>query len=182
VKEFVAGRELWSPVWLAYLAITQQSLSKLSSNSEKRLSYILLGLIRGCLSWIPSPLPPYLFALPLALTAFGLHLTRQILYPFPFQTRSAPPGSPVSVPSPRNSDKRLRTRHGFFECRPSPAYRTGNGEALESRANSCIHDIRIPLERCRIHGLLVTNLNRRRCVQVSPVWLYPEASHRSSCP
>jgi hypothetical protein len=70
-------------------------------------------------------------------------------------------GSPASIPSPRNSDTRLKTRRAFFESHPSPAYKTANAEASGYRASSCIRDIRIRLERCRIHGLLVTNLKRR---------------------
>jgi len=50
-------------------------------------------------------------------------------------------------------DKRLKTRHGLFEFLLSPAYKTGNGAALESPANSCIRDIRIKLEQYRIHSL-----------------------------
>jgi len=88
--------------------------------------------------------------------------------------------SPVSVRSHRNLDKPLRTRHGFFECRPSPACRTGNGEALEYRANSCIRDIRILLERCLIHSLSVTNLETRQFVQGSLVDIHPEAMNTRS--
>ena len=52
-------------------------------------------------------------------------------------------GFPASALSPRNLDKPLKTRREFSEPHPWPAYRTGSGAALESRANSCIRGIRI---------------------------------------
>lgn len=66
---------LWSPLWLTYFTITRWALIKFNSNNEKRISYALLGLICGLLAWVPSPLPPYLFILPLALMVLGLHFT-----------------------------------------------------------------------------------------------------------
>src|ERR1700678_3428532 len=70
------------------------------------------------------------------------------------------PDSYVSVPSPRSSDTHLKAHHGSSECRPSPAYRTGDGEALESRAHSCIHGTHTRLERRRIHYLSAKNLKK----------------------
>jgi hypothetical protein len=66
--------------------------------------------------------------------------------------------SPASVPLLHTSDKRLGSRLLSFELRPLPAYKTGNGEALECHANFCTRDIgtRLVLRRSQIQ--LVSNL------------------------
>jgi hypothetical protein len=56
--------------------------------------------------------------------------------------------SPSSVPSPRNTDKCLDSRLLLFERRPSWTYKTGNGVALEYRANFCTRDIRSRSGQC----------------------------------
>ena len=50
--------------------------------------------------------------------------------------------SPASVPSPRNSDKRLDGRLLSFEPRLLPAYKTDNDAVSGYRANFCTPDIR----------------------------------------
>src|ERR1700733_16245596 len=70
---------------------------------------------------------------PLDVGHFFIHLT-------PSHSTPATPhrGSAASVRSHGNLDRHLQAHHVLSESRPSPACRTGNGEALESRASSCI--------------------------------------------
>jgi hypothetical protein len=76
----------------------------------------------------------------------------------------------------RNLDKLPKTHRDGAESHPSPACKTGTGEALEYRASSCIRNIGIRLEQCLIHFPPATNLEMRLSAWAPLVCLDPEAT------
>jgi transcriptional regulator with XRE-family HTH domain len=70
-------------------------------------------------------------------------------------------GSPALVHSHGNLDKLPKSPRAVAEFHPSPACRRGNGEALESRASSCIHYIGTPMEQSLTHSPSATNPEMR---------------------